>query len=95
MIKPKSGVDTVDICIKVYDPTQQKLIAVYENYMRAAQKLGITPKILYHRIIFKKRVFSPAFNLEIAVRSAGKKEGDDKLIEETFKYGKLKEKEEK
>lgn len=76
-----------NMCVKVYDPQHQKLIAVYENFQRASNKLGITSSIIHQKIARKTRAFSPTLNLEVAIRAASKKEGDDDLIIKTNKQG--------
>ena len=65
----KFGAD--DICIKVYDPTKQELIATYDNYAQAARKLGLTGKVVYTACINKTRRFSPFLNKEVAIRASG------------------------
>ena len=54
--------DADDICIKVYDPLTQELIATYDNHTEAARKLGLTYKLVYSASINKKRRFSPFLN---------------------------------
>jgi hypothetical protein len=66
----KFGAD--DICVKVYDPSKQELIATYNNYTEAARKLGLTFKIVYAACISKKRRFSPFLNKEVAIRASAK-----------------------
>lgn len=61
-----------DICIKVYDPEKQELIAVYNNYTEAARKLGLTYKVIFSATMNKKRRFSPFLNKEVAIRVAAK-----------------------
>lgn len=65
----KYGAD--DICIKVYDPTKQELIATYPNYAQAAKKLGLTGRVVYTACMNKTRRFSPFLNKEVAIRAAG------------------------
>jgi hypothetical protein len=62
-----------DICIKVYDPSKQELIAVYDNYTQAAKKLGLTYKVVFNATMTKKRRYSPFLDKEVAIRVAGKK----------------------
>jgi hypothetical protein len=66
----KFGAD--DICVKVYDPSKQELIATYNNYTEAARKLGLTFKVVYAACISKTRRFSPFLNKEVAIRAAAK-----------------------
>ena len=66
----KFGVD--DICIKVYDPTNQQVIVTYDNYTEAARKLGLTYKLVYTGCTKKIRRFSPYLNKEVALRVASK-----------------------
>lgn len=72
-----------DTCVKVYDPTKQQLIAVYENYNKASNRLGITAAAILRRCAQKSRVWSPMMNMEIAIRLTSVKEGDSELIEKT------------
>lgn len=62
----KFGAD--DICIKVYDPLNQELIATYDNYTQAAKKLGLTYKVVYAATMTKKRRYSPFLDKEVALR---------------------------
>lgn len=66
-----SKIETNDICIKVYDPLTQELIATYDNHTEAARKLGLTYKMVYSASINKTRRFSPFLNKEVAIRIAG------------------------
>jgi hypothetical protein len=72
-----------NMCIKVYDPSNQKLIAVYTTFQKTANKLGLTYKIVHVKATSKKRVYAPLLDLEVAIRISVKKEGDDKLISQT------------
>lgn len=74
-----------DICVKVYDPTKKQLIAVYENVFKAANRLGLTHKVVQNRCESKERVFSPMLNLEIALRLSHRTEKDKELIDKTLK----------
>lgn len=66
----KFGAD--DLCIKVYDPTKQELIATYRNYTEAARKLGLTYKVVHAACLSKTRRFSPVLNKEVALRASAK-----------------------
>lgn len=72
-------------CVKVYDPVEKKLIAVYENYKKAGNKLGITSSAMQHACARKKRVLSPILRMEVAPRLSARKEGDPELIEQCNK----------
>ena len=74
-----------DTCVKVYDPIDKKLIAVFQNYLKAANRIGITSGQVQQRCQAKTRVYSPLYKKEIAIRLSGKKAGDDELIEKTIK----------
>jgi hypothetical protein len=68
-------------CIKAYDPSKQELIAVYNNYHQAANKLGTTPASIQHCCTRRGRTYSKTLNMEVAVRLATKKPGDEEMIE--------------
>lgn len=78
-----------NICIKVYDPARQKLIAVYDNFQRASNRLGLAYTTAHKKAASKKRVYSPLLKLEVAIRVSIKKEGDDNLISQTQLKGTL------
>jgi hypothetical protein len=61
-----------DECIKVYDPIKKQLIAIYDTYVIASKKLGLTHRCIKHAAITKSRRFSPILNKEIAIRLASK-----------------------
>ena len=65
----KFGAD--DICVKVYDPNKQELLATYNNYTEAARKLGLTYKVVYAACTNRTRRFSPFLNKEVAIRASG------------------------
>lgn len=65
----KFGAD--DICIKVYDPVNKELIAVYDNYAQAGRRLGLTGKIVATACMNKTRRFSPFLKKEVAIRASG------------------------
>ena len=70
-----------ETCIKVYDPELKKLIAVYPNYLKAANRLGLSGSIVQQKCTRKTRVFSPMYGKEVACRLSGKKKEDIALIE--------------
>ena len=78
-----------DTCIKIYDPSIKKLIAVYANAKKASIRLGIPSTTLQSRYCDKKRIYSPKLDLEIAVRLSSIQEGDSELIQKTINYKKL------
>ena len=55
-------------CIKVYNPAEQKLIAVFENYKKAANKLGISSAQVQHSCAKKTRAYCPLIDMEVALR---------------------------
>lgn len=67
-------------CIKVYDPSRQKLIAVFENYKKAANKLGISSALVQHTCVKKARAYCPLIDMEVALRLSAIKEGDQDRI---------------
>ena len=73
-----------DICIKVYDPSNQQLIATYNNYSEASRKLGLTVKIVFHACMAKTRRFSPFLNKEVAIRASGVKKQNEKIKNESL-----------
>lgn len=75
-----------DVCIKVYDPLKQELIAVFKNYSKASVKLGVGHTTVQHKCESKRRMFSPILNKEVACRAVIMKPGDDELIKHTEKY---------
>lgn len=75
-----------DICIKIYDPTKQELIAVFKNYSKASVKLGVNHTAVQHKCESKRRLFSPILNKEVACRAVIMKPGDEELIKHTEKY---------
>ena len=88
MMNDISNVDT-DICIKVYNPENKELIAVYPTMKMAAYRLGISSTTLITKCDRRIRVFSPTLNLTVACRYATTKETDKELIEKTLKYNPL------
>jgi hypothetical protein len=69
-----------DTCIKIYDPSQQKLIAVFENFKRAGVKLGVTPAAMQHACARRGRTFSKLLQIEIAPRIGALGETERKQI---------------
>jgi hypothetical protein len=67
-------------CIKVYNPAEQKLIAVFENYKKAGNKLGISAALVQHACVKKGRAYCPLIGMEVALRLSAIKEGDDDRI---------------
>jgi hypothetical protein len=67
-------------CIKIYDPQRQKLIAVYENYKKAAYKLGCSAAAVQHACARRGRVYSQILDKEIAPRLSAIKDGDLAMI---------------
>lgn len=80
------GIGTDNICIKVYNPQNQKLIGVYDTYKKAAARLGIRSEKIADKTASKKRVFSPTLNMQVAIRLGPKTKEMDDLIEKTNKY---------
>ena len=60
-------------CVKVYNPKTKELIAVFDNYRKASDGLGLTYKVIQRRVANKERIFAPKFEIEVALR-LGKKE---------------------
>lgn len=63
-------------CIKIYDPSRQKLIAVFENYKKAAAKLGMKASSVHHAGQRKGKTFCEMLGYMIAIRLSAIKEGD-------------------
>lgn len=72
-------------CIKIYDPAHKKLIAVFENYKKAGNKLGCSATAIQHACVKKSRAFSQVLNQEIAPRLSAIKEGDLEKINHCYK----------
>ena len=83
MIHLQGTINTLhdETCVKVYDPELKKLIAVFPNYLKAANRLGLTGSIVQQKCTRKTRVFSPLYGKEVACRLSGRKEEDKALIE--------------
>jgi hypothetical protein len=70
------GMDTFgmdDVCIKVYDPIKKELLSTYDTYTEAAQKTGISTRVIKIAIRSKTRRYSPFLKKEVALRIASKK----------------------
>lgn len=67
-------------CIKIYEPGEQKLIAVFESYKRAADKLGTTPSAIQHACSRRGRTHSNMLGRPVAPRLSAIKEGDKEKI---------------
>ena len=61
-----------DLCYKIYDPVEKKLIAVYNTCREASDKLGLTQKTIRGAATSKTRRFSEKLNKEVAIRRASK-----------------------
>lgn len=79
-----------DICVRIYDPALQKVIAAFPSFKKASSKIGLSIKILQARADNKTRVYSDYFGKEIAVRWGKLKDDDISLIEKTNKYNIIK-----
>jgi hypothetical protein len=89
-MKPRLDLYTNDnTCVKVYDPSQKKLIGVYSTFRKASDKIGITEKILRGRAESKTRIYSEYYKMDVAIRHSALKQGDDILINKTLKNIKL------
>lgn len=62
-----------DICIKIYNPANQEVIATYKSYAEASKKLGLTHKVVRNAAHSKKRQHSPLLNKEVAIRVSSTK----------------------
>jgi hypothetical protein len=62
-----------NISVKIYDPAKKELIATYNSYKDASQKLGMTYKVLKIAAKTKTRRFCERLNKEIAIREASLK----------------------
>lgn len=67
-------------CIKIYDPSKKKLIAVFENFKRAGVKLGMTPAAVQHACARRGRTFSQMLQIEVAPRISATGEVERKQI---------------
>ena len=68
-----SHIGAEDECVKVFDPSKQELLKVFNTYGEASRYLGLTSKVLRNAALNKTRRFSPFLNKEIAVRLGLKK----------------------
>lgn len=80
------GLGTENLCIKVFDPEDKKIIAVFDTYKKASARLGVRGELLLKKSNNKKRMYSPTYNKEVAIRIGAKTEEMDKLIDKTNKY---------
>lgn len=76
-----------DMCIKVYNPEEKKLIAVFKNGNKASHKLGVKSSTLYIKCGNKTRIFSPLLNKEVACRVSKITEIEKELIKKTELQG--------
>jgi hypothetical protein len=83
------GIGEDNLCVKVYDPTGPKLIAVYESLRKASNRLGVTYKVAKNATVNKNRIHSPLLNMDVAVRVNKKGPEDILLISKTTSKGKL------
>lgn len=65
-----------DECIKIYNPAKQELIGVYNSYVEASKRTGISQRVLRMAVRNKTRRFSPLLKIEIAARVAHIKKGN-------------------
>lgn len=89
----RSDVLYEDTCIKVYDPEQKELVAVYKTYSKASNRLGVGHSTVQHKCESKRRMYSPMLKKEVAVRIGVMKEGDLELISLTDRFQTLPKKE--
>ncbi len=82
----KVGLGVDNLCVKVYDPEKQKLIAVYDTFKKASARLGVSAELIHKKVTSKRRLYSPVFDLTVAVRMGAKTKEMDVLIEKTNKY---------
>jgi hypothetical protein len=76
----RNSISEDDLCIKVYDPRNRELIGIYENYKKAALKLGVSESLIRKKVASKKRMHSPMLNLEVAVRIGVRSKDNEELI---------------
>ena len=72
-----------DVCIKIYDPENKKLIGIFDNFAKAGNKLGLSISSIQGKCSTKNRVFSPTLKKEVACRTSRITPGDLKLINKT------------
>ena len=75
-----------ETCIKVYDPTDKRLVGVYPNFAKAALRLGVSASQVQQRCTTKTRIFSPKYGKEVACRLSRLKPEDGELINKCSKY---------
>lgn len=83
------GIGEDNLCVKVYDPTGPKLIAVYESLRKASNRLGVTYKVAKNATVSKNRIHSPLLKMDVAIRINKKEAADINLISKTAIKGKL------
>jgi hypothetical protein len=76
----RNSISEDDLCVKVYDPRNRELIAIYENYKKAALKLGVSETLIRKKIVNKKRLYSPILDLEVAIRIGVRSKDNEELI---------------
>lgn len=85
MIHLQGTINTLfeETCVKIYDPELKKVIAVFPNYSKAANRLGILPSVVQQKCIRKTRVFSPTYGKEVVCRLSNKNKEETVLMEES------------
>lgn len=72
--------------VKVYNPLEKKLIAVFPSIAKAANRLGITSSKVQQRCSTKTQIFSPNLQMKVALRLAARKAADEILLVKTAKF---------
>jgi hypothetical protein len=57
-----------DICYKIYDPVEKKLIVTYNTCRETSDKLGLSQSVVRYAALNKTRRFSPILKKKIAIR---------------------------
>lgn len=78
-----------DQCVKVYNPKEQKLIAIYKNFSHAGNKLGVSSSTVQGACTRKGRFFSNTFSMIVATRISAMKEEYNEIIEKSMKFKKI------
>lgn len=83
MIHLQGSLNTLheETCIKVYDPELKKMIGVYPNYLKAANKLGVSSSVVQQKCTRKTRVYAPLYGKEVACRLSSVKKEDLTLMD--------------
>jgi hypothetical protein len=55
-------------CVKVWNPLNQTIINIYENYSKAGNAIGVTPLVVMKRCKDKQRVHAPLLKMDVALR---------------------------